>query len=172
MEVTTTTLYYNQFSLPGVTPIFSAFYLLGRALTQEEYENITADELRSALCHCPYLGRPPLHHWRWIIAGSADQLKDRLRTSSGLLIRLQERLFREEFPLITKGPRKGYPNFKKAPERFQDRLYHIAYLEDGTVPMENQRIELADDGSFKVLNPQLMGGFSLEAGGQLSAHFL
>jgi hypothetical protein len=118
------------------------------------------------------LGRPPLHHWQWIIAGSADQLKDRLRTSSGLLIRLQERLFREEFPPITKGPRKGYPNFKKAPKRFQDRLYHIAYLEDGTVPMENQRIELADDGSFKVLNPQLMGGFSLEAGGQLSAHFV
>ena len=33
-------------------------------------------------------------------------------------------------------------------------------------------IELADDGSFKVLNPQLMGRFSSEAGGQLSAHFV
>ena len=165
MEVTTT-LYYNQFSFSGLKPIFSAFYLLGRALTREEYENITADELRNALCNSPYLGRPPLHHWRQLIVDSADQIKDRLRKGGdALLIRSQERLFREVFPPITKGPRKGYPNFKKAPKRFQDRLYLIAFLEDGTVPMENQRIELADDGSFKVLNPKLIGGLSSEAGG-------
>jgi hypothetical protein len=156
MEVTTT-LYYNQFSFSGQKLLFSAFYLLGRALTHEEYENITADELRNALCHSPDLGRPPLDQWRWIIAGSADQLKDRLQESDALLIRSQERLFREEFPPITKGPRKGYPNFKKAPKRFQDRLYLIAFLEDGTVPMEDQRIELADDGSFKILNPEFIG---------------
>jgi hypothetical protein len=55
---------------------------------------------------------------------------------------LQEPLFREEFPPITKGPRKGYPNFKKAPKRFQDRLYLIAFLDAGTVAVEDQRIEL------------------------------
>jgi hypothetical protein len=156
MEVTTT-LYYNDFSLPGVKPIFCAFYLLSRALTREEYESITADELRNAFFNCPYLGHPPLNHWREFIADSADQLKDRIRKSDALLIRSQKRLLRKEFPLITKGPRRGYPNFKKCPEEFEDRLYLIEFLDAGTVAVEDQRIELGDDGSFEILKSEFFG---------------
>ena len=53
MEVMTT-LYYEDLSLPDQ----HIFHLLGRALTREEYKNITAHELRNALCNSPLFGSP------------------------------------------------------------------------------------------------------------------
>jgi hypothetical protein len=163
MEITTTLYYVGDCK----KHTFSDIDLLGRALTQEEYGNITAEELRDAICHSPYLCcidieegpgmRPTLKGWQELIALSAEQLKERLRKHEALLIRSHEPLFRNEFPLITKGPRKGYPNFKRYPEEFEDRLYLIEFLDAGTVAVEDQRIELAYDGSFEILKSEFLG---------------
>ena len=137
MEVTAT-LYYDNFPWPEEKHSFSDDYLLGRALTQEEYKNITAEELRDAICHSAYLCQidieegpdmyPTPDGWREFIALSAEQLKERLRKNEALLIRSHEPLFRNEFPLIAKGPRKGSPNYKKFPATFWDRFYRIEKL--------------------------------------------
>jgi hypothetical protein len=95
--------------------------------------------------------------WQEFNTLTAEQLKERLRKDDALLIRSHEPLFRNEFPSITKGPRNGYPNFKKDPEVFWDRLYRIDWIAAGTVAVKNQRIELADDGSFEILNPEFIG---------------
>jgi hypothetical protein len=167
MEVTTTLYYVDDFPRPGEEHRFSDEDLLGRALTQREYENITVQELRDAICHSPYLCcidieegpgmRPTLKGWQEFIALSAEQLKERLRKNEALIIRSREPLFRNVFPPITKGPRKGYPNFKKYPVEHEDRLYLIEFLDAGTVAVENQRIGLADDGSFKILKAEFVG---------------
>jgi hypothetical protein len=63
--------------------------------------------------------------WQEFNALTAEQLKERLRKNDALIIRSREPLFRNEFPPITKGPRKGYPNFTKDPAVYEDRLYRI-----------------------------------------------
>jgi hypothetical protein len=163
MEITTTLYYVGDCK----KHTFCDVDLLGRALTQQEYANITAEELRDAICHSTFLWEidieegPDMHPtpdgWREFIALSAEQLKERLRKKGALLIRSHEPLFRNEFPPITKGPRKGYPNFKKYPYQLKDMLYSIEFPDAGTVAVENQKIKLADDGSFKVLKSELIG---------------
>src|SRR5262245_35924122 len=121
----TTTLYYGGFPEFGKKRFYDD--LLGRALTQEEYENITAEELRDAICHSAFLWQidieerhdwhPTLAGWQEFISLSAEQPKERLRRKKSLLIRSDEPLFRIEFPLITRGPRKGHPT------QFEDRVY-------------------------------------------------
>jgi hypothetical protein len=118
--------------------------ILGRTLTDDEYANITADELRDAIHHSDWAlfnevfetGRD----WRFtpecykkLNAMTADELKDLIQKGNGLLIRGLEPTFRTVFPPITRGPRKGYPNFRKEPEEFWDRWYSIEHKDNCVV---------------------------------------
>ena len=49
MTVITTTLYYED--IHGKDDKYHDDYFLGRALTKDEYDNITVDELRAAIIH-------------------------------------------------------------------------------------------------------------------------
>ena len=159
MEITTTLYYVHDFPRLGEKHTFSDDDLLGRALTQEEYDTITAQELRDAICHSIFRDEVDLGELseQDFNALSADQLKAALQKNYALIIRSDVPLFRNVFPPITRGPRKGEPNRRKDPEVFEDRLYRIDWIAAGVVAEEDQRIELADDGGFKVLNPELIG---------------
>jgi hypothetical protein len=149
----TTTLYYDD----------DDFW--GRALTKDEYDNITADELRDAInhsiCRCE-IGiddgdgrdlRPTPEADRVFNAMSAEQLKEALQKHNAVLMRAHEPLDRYVFPVFTKGPRKGETNYKKYPEIFWDRWYRVDFLsaEYGVVARECV-VELHDDGTFTFVD--------------------
>jgi hypothetical protein len=104
--------------------------LIGRALTEEEYNNITQQELLDAISHSSLGwcvvdtvagGFSPYAH-NTLMNKTTTELKQFIDENGGMLIRSEEPMFRNEFPLITKGSRKGHPNFNKEPEEFGDRI--------------------------------------------------
>jgi hypothetical protein len=159
MEITTTLYYIDDFPEPGEKHTFCDDHLLGRALNREECDTITAQELRDAIDHSIFRDEVDLGELseQDFNALSADQLKAALQKNDALIIRSDVPLFRNVFPPITRGPRKGEPNRRKDPEVFEDRLYRIDWIAAGVVAVEDQRIELTDDGSFKILTPELIG---------------
>ena len=110
----------------------------GRTLTDEEYNNLTVEELLVAIYHsfgvlaleqdndCRFTQRVREE----LEMKSAEELKELIRENDGLIIRLSEPDHRYVFPEFSKGPRKGHLNFKKEPEVFIDRWYHIENKED------------------------------------------
>jgi hypothetical protein len=113
--------------------------IIGRTLTDDEYTNITSEELIIAIRHSDWgLGiidtdsdcRFTKEAIDKLTEKSAEQLKEFIRENDGMLIRSDEPMERNVFPLFQKGPRKGYPNFKKEPEIFVDRWYSIEHEDE------------------------------------------
>jgi hypothetical protein len=111
----------------------------GRILTDEEYNNLTVEELLAAIDHSTWsLGVIDTDNDIRFTTGaqdklnkmSAKQLKEFIRENGGLIIRLDEPAERNIFPVCSKGPRKGYPNYKEKPEVFLDRWYDIEVKDD------------------------------------------
>ena len=155
MTVITTTLYYDGFG-------YDDDDFVGRALTKDEYDNITADEIRDAVNHSIYLDelgigecdkdlRPSPEAERIAKAMSAEQWKETLQQHNAVLVRCRELSERYVFPVFTKGPRKGQTNWKKEPEVYMDRWYRVEFLgEHGAVGIEG-KVFLHEDGTFSVL---------------------
>ena len=155
MTVITTTLYYDGFS-------FDDDDILGRALTKDEYDNITADEIRDAANHSIYLHelgigesdkdlRPSPEGERIGKAMSVEQWKKTLQQYNAVLLRCRELSEINVFPVFTKGPRKGQTNWKKEPKVYMDRWYRVEFLgEHGAVGIEG-KVFLHEDGTFTVL---------------------
>ena len=159
MTVITTTLYYEY---EDDTHNDDDFY--GRALTKDEYDNITADELRAAINHSIFMSEigigdvaskdllPTPEAERTAKAMSAEQLKEAIQQHNAVLMRSSEPLHRHVFPVFTKGPRKGETNWKKEPEVYMDRWYRVDFLnaEYGVVARQG-KVFLHEDGTFSVL---------------------
>src|SRR4051812_15604226 len=162
MAVIRTTLYYEDAQLKNDTHNDDDFY--GRALTKDEYENITADELRDAINHSIFMEeigigdvdskdlRPTPEAERTAKAMSVQQLKEAIQQHNAVLMRSREPLHRYVFAVVTKGPRKGQTNWKKDPKVYMDRWYCVDFLnaEYGVVAVEG-KVCLHDDGTFSVL---------------------
>ena len=155
MTVITTTLYYDGFG-------YDDDDFIGRALTKDEYDNITADEIRDAANHSIYLEelgigesdkdlRPSPEAERTAKAMSAEQWKETLQQYNAVLVRCRELSEINVFPVFTKGPRKGQTNWKKEPEVYMDRWYRVEFLgEHGAVGIEG-KVFLHENGTFSVL---------------------
>src|ERR1700738_3885459 len=115
---------------------------LGRTLTKDEYDNITADELRDAIHHspwgiCVFDTDNDIRFTKEVVDDlrrmSATELKEVIQKEKGMIIRYSdddEPGERIVFPVFQKGPRKGYSNFKKEPEVFFDRWYTIEFVNE------------------------------------------
>jgi hypothetical protein len=134
--------------------------LVGRALTQEEYDNITAQEIRDAINNTSWGwcvididndGRFTKEAYDALHAMTVEQLKALIEEHKSVLIRCEQPTFRNVFPVFSKGPRKGYPNFKKEPEVFEDRWYTIEFKED-IVTKEVEKVIFAIKGTA-ILGP-------------------
>src|SRR6516162_3625121 len=128
--------------------------LLGRPLSKEEYDNISLWELQTAIGHSAAGlslfdtdndSRFTPEFWEL----SLDELKQTLKEQKAIILHNPEPEFRNEFPEITLGPRKGQSNFKKEPVEYEDRMYHVQY-EDGIMGVERE-IELHEDETFEIL---------------------
>jgi hypothetical protein len=106
--------------------------LLGRTLDDEEYTSVTAEELITAIGHSSWGlgvidtdndGRFTMKAEDNLNKMSAEQLREFIQENGGLIIILDVPEERNVFPVFSKGPRKGYPNYKKEPETFYDRWY-------------------------------------------------
>ena len=117
--------------------------LIGRTLTDEEYECLTVEELITAIRHSSWAwwvfagtkglepnGRFTIETQKWLNEQSARELKEFIREKDGLIIRLDEPEERNEFPVFSKGPRKGFPNYKKEPETCFDRWHDIHFKDE------------------------------------------
>ena len=113
--------------------------MLGRELSDEEWESITANEIRDAINHSGWGwcnldldldGRLTRETRAQLNAMSVEELKALIDKGKGVLVRLPEPMFRNVFPIFTKGARKGEPNFEKEPEVFWDRWHNIIDLDD------------------------------------------
>jgi hypothetical protein len=152
MTVVTTTLYYDSDHQ-------DEDYLFGRALTEVEHANITADEIRDAISHSMFwceLGledgpgmRPTPEAVRAFNALTIEQLKEALRKNNAILIRCNTPEYRNVFPVFTKGPRKGETNWKKEPQVFWDRWYLVRFL-DEELELVEAKVFLHDNGTFSV----------------------
>jgi hypothetical protein len=153
MTRTKATLYFEPHSRDSSKP-YIPFDLYGRALTQEEYDNITLDEIRDAICHasagiCIFDIDNDIRFTPEFYGFSIDELKQKLNEAGVVLFRYEEPSLRNEFPLISRGPRKGMPNFKKEPHVYEDLIYGLEF-KDEVVAIEGY-IEEVDDGTFTVL---------------------
>jgi hypothetical protein len=138
------TLYYDEFE-PGE--------LIGRALTQGEYDDLTLFDLQAAIGHssaglCLFDTDSDMRFTPEFYNFSIDELKEKLKEQGAIVIRSHEWEWRNEFPLFARGPRKGLPNFKKEPDVYFDRLYLVDYKEE-LIAVEAE-IEQHDDGTFTV----------------------
>jgi hypothetical protein len=124
--------------------------ILGRIPTSDEYANITETELLDAIRHSSWATcvldtdrdfRFTKEVRNMLRAMTAAELKDLIEKHNGLLVHaldddLEGQMHavgpweRYEFPIFSKGPRKGYPNFNKDPEEFFDRWYEIEFKDE------------------------------------------
>jgi hypothetical protein len=146
-----TTVYYDK---DDISHKIYEEDLLGRPLSTEEYDNISLWDLQTAICHsgagwCPFDIDNDWRFTREFYDLSVDELKQRLKEHEAIILHTAEPGFRNEFPLITHGPRKGMPNFKKEPVEHADRMYDV-HFEDGIIAVERE-IELHEDGTFEVV---------------------
>ena len=151
MTVITTTLYYDDDEPPS---------LLGRAVTKGEYDTISKNELRDAIRNCYDLvclgigdiyidlGTTPAAD-REFNAMSVETVKEVLRQHNVLLLRSPQPLCRFDWPVFTKGPRKGERNWKRTPQEVCDRWYTLEE-EDDVVAVE-AKVFLHENGTFSVL---------------------
>jgi hypothetical protein len=105
--------------------------LLGRTLTDEEYECLTAEELIDAIGHSSWGlavsdtdndSRFTIEAQDKLNEKSREQLKEFIQNNNGLIVRfLEEPEERNVFPVFSNGPRKGYENCTKVSEVFFDR---------------------------------------------------
>jgi hypothetical protein len=135
--------------------------VLGRALTPEEYENISLNDLQVAILNSIFLceidcgedketfKRNDDRAIRAFYELSTDQLNQRLKDNEFIILRCNEPLWRNVFPPITRGPRKGMPNYKKQPDIYMDRIYRVAY--ETNLMKREGHIEEDEDGYFTVL---------------------
>ena len=157
MTVITTTLYYD---------INSRDELIGRALTEAEYDTISKDELREAIGNSYSLflldigdtfldNRPTPAAEREFDAMSVEAVLEAMRQHKVLLLRSPELLPRNEWPMITKGPNKGLTNWKKGrscPDEIKVvcDLWYTLEEEDDVVAVE-AKVFLHENGTFSVL---------------------
>jgi hypothetical protein len=109
--------------------------LIGRDLSKEEYDNISLFDLQQAIAHCSagicifdtdHDCRFTPEFWQL----SLDELKRQLEENGAIVLRMPEPSFRNEFPLVTRGPRKGLRNYKKEPKVYEDRWYTVEFREE------------------------------------------
>ena len=108
---------------------------MGRGLTKEEYDSLSLFDLQTAISHST-AGLAIFdtdNDWRftpefWKL--SLDDLKRQLEEYGAIVLRMSEPSFRNVFPVITRGPRKGLPNYKKEPEVYEDRWYCVEFREE------------------------------------------
>jgi hypothetical protein len=158
---TTAVLYFDEYGEE----------LIGRALTTEEYENITAQELLDAVNHPSACGMgtawpdwEPQNAYEEKLARdfrtpervykdlTAQEIKELLKKGEFLLIHSNEPMARIEPPRFTKGPNEGEYNFfnkdKDAWKETKDRWYTIEN-KDEVIAVE---AEIDGDEGFDVIN--------------------
>jgi hypothetical protein len=158
MTVITTTLYYD----PDNRDEF-----FGRALTKDEYDTISKDELREAIGNSYSLfhldigdtfldDRPTPAAEREFDAMSVEAVKEALRRNKVLLLRSPEPLDRYVWPVFTKGRNKGLTNWKKGLSCPEEEIYEVYdrwyTLEDESeVFAVEGKVFLHENGTFSIL---------------------
>jgi hypothetical protein len=161
--MTTTTVYFED---DNEGPA-----LIGRALTQEEYKNLTAQELlntilNSSACYRVFDWKPQNAYEERLERDSrtpervykdltVQELKNLLKKDDYLLIRSQEPQLRTVPPRFSKGPNKGEYNYfnknEEAWEEIWDRWYTIEE-KDNVIAVEAE-VVIQPDGGWSLVNP-------------------
>jgi hypothetical protein len=113
--------------------------LSGRTLTDEEYDDLTVEELLNTLYQSSWSDgvidsdddiRFTKEARDELEKKSAEQLREFIRENGGLIIRLNTPSPRYVYPVFSKGPRKGLPDYKKEADIFLDQWYDIEVKDD------------------------------------------